>query len=100
MLFACNNATLESENADKTVSISNTDQLEFLLSTAIPIEGGYSIEQQARNFSTSEIQYQEKGIFYIYKPKKGFTGEDLVKIKREDSNGAEIVSRNNYHLKN
>lgn len=92
LIFACNNEFPDSEKAEETVSISNTETLDFLLATAIPVEGGYSIAEQPKHFVVSEIQHREQGIFYVYQPIEGFRGTDLVKIKREDSNGAEIYS--------
>lgn len=91
-LWSCSDNSKENEKTEKTVTISRTDKLEFPLAKAIPIEGGYSIAQQAKNYSVSEIRYGEKGVFYVYAPKEGFTGTDLVKIKREDSNGAEVYA--------
>ncbi len=91
--LACNDGNpLPTENLQESFTISGTDNLEFQLATAIPIEGGFSIHQQAEHFEVSEIQYQDQGVFYVYSPEEGFTGTDLVKIKRADSNGAEIVS--------
>ncbi len=89
----CKSDSIPTEKIQETVSISGEGTLEFLLSTAIPIEGGFSIAQQAEHFAVSEIQYQDKGIFYVYKPIEGFKGTDLVKLKREDSNGAKIFSQ-------
>lgn len=91
-LFACNNEASDSEKVEETITIAQTDKLEFLLATAIPIEGGFSIAEQPEHFTISEIQHREQGIFYVYKPEEGFTGTDFVMIKREDSNGAEIYS--------
>ena len=92
ILLSC--AADNSSEAEKqeTFSISNSETVEFLLSKAIPIEGGYSISKQAERYSVSEIQYKENGIFYVYAPEEGFTGTDIVEIKREDSNGAEVYS--------
>ena len=92
-LFSCQEkGTLPTEEVQEKVTISNSEILEFLFSTAIPVEGGFSIVEQPENYTTSEIQHRQEGIFYIYKPEPGFTGEDMVKIKRADSNGAEIIS--------
>lgn len=77
---------------EENLSIKASDTLEFVLATAIPIEGGYSIVKQPEHSAISEIQYRQEGIVYIYKPEEGFTGKDLVTIKRADSNGAEIIS--------
>lgn len=99
MLFACNSEGPDSEKVEETITISQTDKMEFLLATAIPIEGGFSIAEQPEHFTISEIQHQEQGIYYVYKPEEGFTGTDIVKIKREDSNGAEIYSETITTLK-
>lgn len=92
VLTGCNNDFPEMEKVEETVTISPTDRLEFPLAKAIPVEGGFSIAQQAKNYSVSEIRYLENGVFYVYAPAEGFTGKDVVKIKREDSNGAEVYS--------
>ncbi|NJW53850.1 hypothetical protein [Salinimicrobium oceani] len=89
---ACNDSSVETERSSEEFSITTADTLSFLLSRTIPIEGGYSVAQQAKNYSVSEIQHREGGIFYIYVPEPGFTGTEQVKIKREDSNGAEVFS--------
>lgn len=91
-LFACNSDSLETEIVQETVSISKTETLEFFLALAMPVEGGFSLTEQGEHFSVSEIQHRDQGVYYIYKPEEGFTGEDLVKIKRADSNGAKIYS--------
>lgn len=92
-LLSCNDDFPKVQKVEETVTISQTDKLEFLLSKGIPNEGGFSISQQAGNFTISEIQHLENGVFYVYAPEEGFTGTDLVKIKREDSNGAEVFSK-------
>ncbi|WP_029033122.1 hypothetical protein [Salinimicrobium terrae] len=91
-ILSCNDDSLKSEKVQETYTVSNTETLEILLTTAIPVEGGYSVAEQPQHAVLSEVQYQEKGIFYVYKPEKGFTGIDVVKIKREDSNGAEVYA--------
>ena len=98
-LLSCNEDSLKSEKIQETYSISKTETLEILLATAIPIEGGYSIAEQPQHAVLSEVQYQDKGIFYVYKPEEGFTGVDVVKIKREDSNGATVYSETITTLK-
>lgn len=92
-LLSCNmkNSVPTEENVEN-LTVSTSGAVEFLLATAIPVEGGYSFSQQAEHFEVSEIRHKEEGIFYFYKPNDGFTGNDVVKIKRADSNGAEIIS--------
>ena len=97
--FSCNDDSLKSEKLQETYTVSNTETLEVLLATAIPIEGGYSIAEQPQHAVLSEVQYQDKGIFYVYTPEEGFTGVDIVKIKREDSNGATVYSETITTLK-
>ena len=91
-LFSCSEDSIPSQKLQETYSISSTETLEILLATAIPIEGGYSISDQAENFRVSEVRYKEHGIFYVYVPKEGFNGTDVVRIKREDSNGATVYA--------
>lgn len=92
-LLACNsNNSVPTEENVENLTVSTSGTLEFLLATAIPVEGGYSISQQAEHFKVSEIRHKQEGIFYFYEPEEGFTGKDVVKIKRADSNGAEIIS--------
>lgn len=93
IFLACENKTsVETEAPEETISISKADTLEHLLSKAIPTEGGFSISEQAAHAVLSEIKHREQGIFYVYAPESGFTGTEVVKIKRADSNGAEIFS--------
>lgn len=92
LLFSCNKESPKSEKIQENYSVSGTGTLEVLLATAIPIEGGFSILEQAEHFNTSEIQYRNEGVFYVYVPRQGFTGIDVVKIKRSDSNGATIYA--------
>ena len=93
-LLSCNSGTsIPTEEVGKKMTIAKNDSLQLLLSTAIPIEGGYSISEQAEHFEVSEIRHQQEGIVYIYKPEAGFTGKVVVKIKRADSNGAEIYAQ-------
>ncbi|WP_324720128.1 hypothetical protein [Salinimicrobium sp. HB62] len=91
--LACNSDAIKTEKAEESFTISNSENLEFLLSPGIPIEGGFSIYEQAEHFEVSEIQIKDKGVVYLYTPEAGFTGTDIVKIKREDSNGAEIYAQ-------
>ena len=95
----CDSDSIKTEKVQETYKISNTEDLEFLLSTGIPIEGGFSIHEQAKHFEVSEIQIKEGGVFYRYTPEPGFIGTDVVKIKREDSNGAEIYAQTITTLK-
>lgn len=92
VLFSCNDKSPDTSKTEEIYSISRTETLEVLLATAIPIEGGYSISKQAENFEVSEIQYRDKGIYYVYAPEDGYAGTEVVKIKREDSNGAEVYA--------
>lgn len=91
-LFSCNGDSLKSEKLNENYSVSNSETLEILLATAIPIEGGYSISQQAEHFEVSEIQFRDRGIYYVYDPEDDFTGEEVVKITRADSNGATVYA--------
>lgn len=98
--LACDKGdSLPTEEVEKNFTISSTDSLKFLLSEGIPREGGFCITEQAEHFVMSEIQYRENGLFYVYLPEKDFTGEDLVKIKREDSNGSKIYAQQVTTLK-
>lgn len=90
--FACSGESQQTQKVEETVSISKTETVEFFLARAMPVEGGFSITEQAEHFSVSEIQHREEGVYYIYKPEEGFTGADLVKINRADSNGEKIYS--------
>jgi hypothetical protein len=93
IFLACENKTSEETEApEETLSISKADTLEYRLSKVIPTEGGFSISEQAAHAVLSEIQYREQGIFYVYAPETDFRGTEVVKIKRADSNGAEIFS--------
>lgn len=92
-LFGCSGESLKAQKVQDAYSISNTETLELLLAEAIPIESGYSISQQAEHFDVSEIQYRDKGIYYVYVPEADFTGEDVVKITRADSNGATVYAK-------
>ena len=95
----CENDSIQTEKVQEAVSISHDEDLEFLLSSGIPIEGGFSIQEQAAHFVVSEIQFKDEGVVYVYTPEAGFTGTDIVKIKREDSNGAEIYAQTIITLK-
>ncbi|MHA6279061.1 hypothetical protein ACXYMT_02680 [Salinimicrobium sp. CAU 1759] len=97
--LACNSDSIKTERAEESFTISNSNSLEFLLSTGIPIEGGFSIHEQAEQFKVSEIQIKDEGVFYVYTPEAGFKGTVIVKIKREDSNGAEIYAQTITTLK-
>ena len=77
---------------EKTVQISKSGTFEFFLASGIPIEGGFSISQQAEHFLVSEIQSRESGLYYVYVPEENFSGTDVVKILSESSNGAEIYA--------
>ncbi|MFD2517302.1 hypothetical protein [Salinimicrobium flavum] len=66
--------------------------MEFFLASARPVEGRFSITTQAEHFTVSEIQHRDQGVCYVYKPEEGYTGADLVEIKRADSDGANIYS--------
>lgn len=92
VLFSCNSDSPEVEKSEENLSISKTDTLEYFLAKAMPVEGGFSISQQANNFSISEIQHRENGVFYIYAAEEGFTGNEVVKITRKDSDGAKVYS--------
>ena len=92
-LLGCNGDSIETGKVQDSYSISNTESLEILLSEAIPVEGGYSISNQAKHSNVSEIQYRDKGIYYVYIPEDGFAGEDVVEITRADSNGATVYSK-------
>ncbi|MCC8359472.1 hypothetical protein [Salinimicrobium sediminilitoris] len=92
-LFGCSGDSLKTGKIADTYSVSNTETLEIFLTEAIPIEGGYNISQQAEHFTVSEIQYRDKGIYYVYVPEADFTGEDVVKITRADSNGATVYAK-------
>lgn len=92
-VVGCDGDSIPTEKVQETYNISNDEDIEFLLSTGIPIEGSFSVHEQAKQFEISEIQHKDEGVFYIYSPKPGFTGTDMVKIKREDSNGAEVYSQ-------
>ncbi len=52
------------------------------IADAIPIEGGFRISQQAKNYNTSEIKYggEQAAIAYHYQSKPGFKGSETVKI--------------------
>jgi hypothetical protein len=92
-VLACNSDSIKTERAEESLTISNSENLEYQLSTGIPIEGGFSILEQAEHFELSEIQIKGGGVVYLYTPEAGFTGTDIVKIKREDSNGAEVYAQ-------
>lgn len=91
-LFSCNSDTSEVEKTEENLTVSQKDTVEYFLAKAMPVEGGFSISRQANNFSISEIQHRENGVFYIYAAKEGFTGNDVVKITRKDSDGARVYS--------
>jgi hypothetical protein len=92
-LFGCSSDSLKTGKVADNYSVSNTGTLEIFLTEAIPVEGGYSISQQAEHFTVSELQYRDKGIYYVYVPEADFTGEDVVKITRADSNGATVYAK-------
>ncbi|WP_029036442.1 hypothetical protein [Salinimicrobium xinjiangense] len=91
-LLSCTDNSNEVEKNEETFTISQAETLEFFLAKAMPVEGGFNISQQAQNFSVSEIQHRENGLYYIYAPEDTFTGTEVVKIKRQDSNGATVYS--------
>ena len=97
--LGCDGDSIKTEKVQEDFTITNSEDLEVLLSTGIPIEGGFSIHEQAKRFEVSEIQINDKGVVYLYTPEPGFTGTDIIKIKREDSNGAEIYAQTITTLK-
>lgn len=58
------------------VTLVGTELYEYKFSDAHPIEGGYDIRKQAKNFQTSEMQWAT----YKYQAKEGFKGTETVEI--------------------
>jgi len=69
---------------EQEVYLSSNESFEYSLGTGISIEGGFSIEKQARHFEVSDLVINRTGLLqleYVYKPKAGFKGIDIVVLK-------------------
>lgn len=82
------------------ISVKATDNVEqkYLLMENFPTEGGPVITKDPDHASVSEIEYSS-GIYYVYKPKDGFTGTDRVEITNNISaGGKEIIAQDILRL--
>ena len=94
ILVSCNN--IDSKTIEKNMNSSNTEIYEYDLGFFGDEEGSW-INKQAKHFEISEIKrnHNTGQHLYIYKPKEGFTGTDVVEIEtNKGSNGASFGTKN------
>lgn len=73
--------TMQDYTVEKDIFLHINQEFMYSLGSGISIEGGYTINTQAKKFDTSEIQLNKNGGLtqqYIYKPKINFVGDDFV----------------------
>ena len=102
-LLACSNdlSAINPENLiQEDVSLPINQTYTLYLSSGISIEGGYSINTQAKHFKTSEIVYDASNqkLQYIYTPTLNFSGNDSVLIKNCISAGG-VGCNNTMYIK-
>jgi len=82
--IGCSDVEPEYELVSDVSLLVNQEYVE-LLYNGISSERGYSIVEQAKNYSVSEIRYVARPssaeVQFIYKPKEDFIGKDIVVIK-------------------
>lgn len=100
-LISCENLEEEVVNDFKTQEVNISGDVPYVIDLyvdAIPVEGGFTIEEQAEHASISEIIFNTISdtlrVQFIYQPESGFRGVDRVVLKECISNGAECVSFN------
>ena len=93
LIFSCSENNLAENSTRIERNIKSTEDLAILLAPGMPVEGGISITTQAKNYTLSEIQHREEGVFYHYEPEEGFTGNDIVEITQKHSDGARVYAQ-------
>lgn len=65
-----------------TLVVNSGEVVIHPIADAIPVEGGFRISKQAKNFNTSEIKVggEQAAIAYHYQSKPRFKGTETVKI--------------------
>jgi hypothetical protein len=59
-----------------SVTLDGTEFYEYKFGDTRPVEGGYDIRKQAKNFQISEMRWAT----YVYQAKEGFKGTETIEI--------------------
>ena len=84
IFVSCNeNPDEELDSEIIKVELSGTEKYSFTLRKAIPVEGGFEIREQAKNFQISNVQFGK----FTYQAKEGFKGDEIIEIVEVGSIG-------------
>ena len=76
--------TMDDYVLEQEVYLGSNELFEYGLGTGISVEGGFSIETQAKHFQISDLvinQFDLLQLEYVYKPELDFQGTDIVVLK-------------------